>query len=435
MTLSTESPRTRSMHVDAARLLDHLDLLRSVGATPEGGVSRPAFGDADVRGRELVAGFMREAGMRVHVDPAANLIGAFPARRPELGALVLGSHLDTVPNGGSLDGAYGVIAAVEVMRTLHENRVEMDHPVMVVAFSNEEGAHGTPAMFGSRAVAGQVDASELDTRLDDGRVLSALVDAAGGDSKRIDQARWPGDAIASYMELHIEQGPSLEGERLQIGVVEGITGRLTAEVVVRGEHNHGGTTPMDARRDALVAAAQVVLAVQDMATRGGLVRVATVGECSVRPGAWNVIPGEVRLVVDLRDVSAQAIRAGLLKLRLDARRISDRTATSITVTPQQLVVPAMCDERLRGLVEDAAVDLGLGYRSMPSGAGHDAQWIARIAPMGMIFVPSRGGVSHAPHEWTDPSDLVNGANVLLNCTLAGDRAFRAGAVFAGEAEA
>lgn len=426
MALSTQSPRVRPAKVDGPRLLHHLDRLRAVGATPDGGVTRPAFSREDVRARDLVAGFMRSAGLRVRVDPAANLIGTLPGRRPGLGALVLGSHLDTVPGGGALDGAYGVVAAVEVAHTLAEARVVPDHTLHVVAFSNEEGACGTPAMFGSRAVVGRVDETELAGPAGDGRLLADLLDAAGGDSTRVEQARWSPGSVASYLELHVEQGPALERAGLRIGVVEGITGRLTAEVTVRGEANHGGTTPMDARRDAMVAAAQVVLAVQRMAGQPGLVRVATVGECSVRPGAWNVVPGEARLVVDLRDLSVEAIESALTRLRLDTARIAGRTGTSIEVSPLQFVRPAPCDGRLCRLVEEAADGLGLTSRTMPSGAGHDAQWIAEIAPMGMIFVPSRGGVSHAPHEWTDPADLVNGADVLLGSVVARD-----GAVFDG----
>ncbi|GAA1276853.1 Zn-dependent hydrolase [Sphaerisporangium rubeum] len=404
--------------VDGTRLLDTLDRLRQIGALPGGGLSRLAFGEADVRGRELVAGLMREAGMRVRVDPAANLIGGYPGRRPGLGALVLGSHLDTVPGGGAFDGAYGVLAAVEVVRTLNEHRIMLDHPVKVVAFSDEEGTAGARPMFGSRAVAGEVDPAELSTVARDGRTLGALVDAAGGHSSHIGQARWAAGSIAAYLELHVEQGPVLEAEGLRIGVVEGISGRCSVDVTVRGETNHGGTTPMELRKDALVAAARVVLAVSAMAGEQGLVRVATTGACAVRPGTWNVIPGEVRLTVDLRDVSAHALEAAVRRLRSEAAVIAAGSGTSIDVEPRQHVAPAPCDAERRRRIEEVARDLGLSHRTLPSGAGHDAQWMARLAPIGMIFVPSRGGVSHAAGEWTDAADLINGAEVLLGCVLA-----------------
>ncbi|HEX8081780.1 MAG TPA: Zn-dependent hydrolase [Jatrophihabitans sp.] len=406
------------LRIDGARLLDQLDRLRAVGATVDGGVSRLAFTAADVAGRDLVADFMRAAGLEVRVDPAGNLIGSRAGRLAGLPALVLGSHLDTVPGGGAYDGAYGVVAAVEVLRTLRDRQIQLDRRVDVVAFSNEEGASGAPAMFGSRAVAGRVTADELRQTVNDGRTVAELLDGAGGDSARIEQARWPAGTTSCYLELHIEQGPILEAQGLHIGVVEGISGRQTVEITVHGETNHGGTTPMESRKDALVAAAEVVLAVPGLAGEHGLVRVATVGDCRVQPGAWNVIPGQARLVVDLRDLSTEAMIAALAELRRQVAQVASRTGTDIEVTPLQRIPAALCDKQQFQLIEEVASSLRLRYRSMPSGAGHDAQWIAEIAPIGMVFVPSHGGASHVAREWTDPADLINGADVLLGCTLA-----------------
>ncbi|GIH27654.1 Zn-dependent hydrolase [Acrocarpospora phusangensis] len=409
--------RTRPLTVDATRLLDGFERLRAVGATEAGGVSRPAFSSADLRARELVAGFMRRAGLSVTVDEAANLIGTAPARDPRLPALVLGSHLDTVPDGGAYDGACGVIAAVEVARTLRDHDRLLDRPLRVVAFSNEEGIPGAPAMFGSRAVAGRLDPAELDLALPSGARLAELLDAAGGDSAHVERARWTPGSVDSYFELHIEQGPVLDAGGPRIGVVEGISGRLTVEVTVRGRADHGGTTPMHARRDALVAAAQVVLAVRRLAGCHGPVRVATTGDCAVAPGAWNVVPGEATLTVDLRDLSAAAVERGLRRLIGDCAEIARTTGTRIEVTPLQHVPPTPCDPAQQRVIEDVADGLGLPRVTLPSGAGHDAQWIAGLAPTGMIFIPSRGGVSHSPREWTEPGDLVNGANTLLGCAL------------------
>ncbi|MFJ6392225.1 Zn-dependent hydrolase [Streptomyces sp. NPDC091972] len=420
-----DSPlRAGPIHVDGDRLTDRLGQLRTFGGTTDGGVTRPAFTPDDLRARETTAGYLREAGLRVRVDEAANLIGTAPGRRPELGALVLGSHLDTVRGGGAYDGAYGVMAAVEVVQSLRDRRVELEHPLAVIAFANEEGTPDTSPMFGSRAVAGLVDERELNARTADGRPFSETLDAAGGDSARIGRARWPHGSIAAFLEAHIEQGPILEREGARIGVVEGISGRQTVELVVRGAAGHGGTTPMDARRDALVAAAQAVLGVRELAGPSGVVRVATVGQCRVVPGAWNVIPGEARLQIDLRDLDGAAIDEGLARLRALSDRIAADTGTTITLSPQQRVTPTRCDERLRKLAADAADSLGHAHRSLPSGAGHDAQWMSRVAPSGMVFVPSRGGVSHVPEEYTAPEDLVAGADVLLNVVLAGDREFR-----------
>ena len=403
--------------INGDRLLARIDELRSVGATAEGGVSRPAFGPLDVQARNLVAGYMRDAGLAVHVDAAANLLGSREGADPRLGAVVLGSHLDTVPDGGALDGAYGVLAAVEVAHTLKEHSVQLGNPMLVAAFSNEEGIAGSSAMFGSRAVTGAISRDELTTEVHNGRTLAALVDAAGGDSDRLDTARWAPDDIACYLELHIEQGPVLQNEHRQIGVVTAITGRLTIEILITGEANHGGTTPMNARRDALVAGARMVLTVRELAESSGIVRVATVGSCTTEPGAWNVVPGEVRLVVDVRDVDDEAIREAVNRLRAQAFRIAAETGTVIDVAPMQFVAPATCDDRLHDTIAESAAGCGLTALRMPSGAGHDAQWIADVTPMGMIFVPSRDGVSHSPREWSAPADLVNGANVLLGTTL------------------
>ncbi|WP_367123886.1 Zn-dependent hydrolase [Streptomyces phytohabitans] len=416
--MTTTTTSLRPLRVDADRLLTHLDRLRAVGATGDGGVTRCAFGREDVEGREFVAALMREAGLDVSVDAAANLVGRRPGRLSAAPPLVLGSHLDTVPGGGAYDGAYGVLAAVEVARTLQENGVVLDRPLAVVAFSNEEGTTGTPAMFGSRAMAGCTEPGELELPVaGQDRTLAEALDAAGGDSRRLGSVRREPGSVAAYLELHIEQGPVLTGSGTAIGVVEGISGRLTAEVTVHGQANHAGTTPMTDRQDALLAAAELITRVPLLTGPDGLVRVATVGDCAVSPGAWNVVPGRARLVVDLRDMSEEALVAALGRLRVMADDTAERTGTRIEVAEVQRVSPTPCDPRRQESVRRTADALGLSHVTMPSGAGHDAQWMARVAPTGMIFVPSEGGSSHVPHERTVPADIANGADVLLGCTL------------------
>lgn len=416
--------RTGDLHIDRDRLISRLESLRTFGGCSDGGVTRPAFTPDDVHARATTAGFLRQSGLEVRVDAAANLVGIVPGRIPALGTLVVGSHLDTVQGGGGFDGAYGVMAAVEVLQTLHDLGIRLDHTVAVIAFANEEGTPGTSPMFGSRAVAGLVEKEELDAPTDDGRRFTEVLDAAGGDSTRVLEAGWPACSVSAYIEAHIEQGPVLENDCARIGVVEAISGRQTAEVVVWGTPGHGGTTPMEIRHDALVAAAQVILGVRDLAGPSGVVRVATAGQCSVRPGAWNVIPGEARLQVDMRDVSSEALDNGLVRLHALADEVAASTGTEISVSVLQRVVPTLCDDRLSAMVASAADALGHQYRKLPSGAGHDAQWMSRIAPTGMIFVPSRGGLSHVPEEYTAPDDLVAGADVLLHVLLAADREFR-----------
>ena len=410
-----------SVRIDGERLLSRIDDLRMIGGTAGGGVTRLAFTPEDVKGRELVASFMVEAGLDVRVDTAGNLIGTRDGMDPARATLVMGSHIDTVPDGGALDGAYGVLGAIEVLHTLHERRIGLAHPVAVIAFANEEGALGTKGMWGSHAFIGGLEGDDLAATDDRGTTMAQLMAAVGGDLRRIGESAWRPDQLAAYLELHIEQGPVLEHLGVEIGVVEAITGRITVNVAVRGEGNHAGTTPMELRKDALVAAARMVLAVHGLAGEHGVVRVATVGCCTVEPGAWNVVPSAAQLRVDLRDVSTAAITAGLARLRAAAAEIEADTGATIELTTGHVVEPVACDGQLRELIDDAARRLGRSRHAMPSGAGHDAQLVGRIAPVGMIFVPSRDGKSHVPAEATEPGQLTAGADVLLHTVLAYDR--------------
>jgi hydantoinase/carbamoylase family amidase len=408
---------TRRLRVDGDRLLSMLDELGSIGTTGDGGVSRPAFTQGDREARQFVARLLHDAGLDARIDAAGNLIGMRPGRDPRSPALLMGSHIDTVPRGGRLDGAYGVLAAIEVARTLAENDVWLDRPIGVIVFSNEEGANGTRGMWGAHAFIGALETADLIGLDDDNRPVGELLAGVGGDAQRIAETAWRPEQIAGYLELHIEQGPVLERAGADIGVVPAITGRTTLDLVVTGAANHAGTTPMEARRDALVAAARLILAVCDIAGRDRIVRVATVGYCTVAPNAWNVIPGSVTLRADLRDVSVAAIEAGVTAVRSRAAEIANETRTGISVDVRHAVEPIACDDRMRELIADSADRLSLRRFVVPSGAGHDAQVVGRVAPVGMIFVPSIGGVSHAPDEATEPRHLVAGANVLLHTVL------------------
>ncbi|QYC41591.1 N-carbamoyl-L-amino acid hydrolase [Nonomuraea coxensis DSM 45129] len=401
--------------VDAGRLLTHLTRLAAIGATPEGGVTRLAFSPEDVAGRAYVAGLMREAGLAVRVDAAGNLIGARPGTAPGTGTLVLGSHLDTVVNGGALDGAYGVLAAVEVARTLAGH--DLAHDLAVVAFCDEEGGHGTMGMLGAHGFAGALPPGIAKTQDERGVPIRDLLAAVGGDAARLAGAAWPPGEIAAYLELHIEQGDVLERRGVPIGVVDSIAGRVNVAVTVEGAAGHAGTTPMDHRADALAAAARVVLAVRAIAAEERVVLRATTGTCAVEPGMWNVIPGRVRLGVEFRDVTAGRLDGALARLSAVAAEIAAACGVSIAVEPGARTTPVDCDPRLRDLVAEAAGARGLDWHRLPSGAGHDAQIVARVAPIGMIFVPSRGGISHAPGEHTAPHHLVWGADVLLGAVL------------------
>ncbi len=405
--------------VSRARLLARVEELGAVGRTAAGGVTRLAYSGPDVAGRDLVAGWGRGAGLAVEVDAACNLVGRRRGDGSGLGVLATGSHLDSVVDAGRLDGAYGAVAAFECATALHEAGVVLRHDLAVVGFSNEEGARGTPGMVGSLAIAGHP--LDLDRPDDEGVRLGDRLSAAGGDGDAVASAAWAPGSVAAFLELHIEQGPVLERAAATIGVVEGITARANVELLVTGHPRHAGTTPMDRRRDALAAAARLVLAVEELATSGA-VRVATAGRLDVDPGVRNVVPGAATVSVDVRDADETRLELAIVELGHRAADIARRTGCGIELRrgPQVAAVPT--DEGLRALIASAAKDRGFATLQLPSGAGHDAQVMAALGPVGMIFVPSKDGVSHAASEGTSPDDLVAGAEVLLHALLATDAA-------------
>ncbi len=402
---------------DAERLERRILELGRYGANPEGGVSRVAFGGDDIAGREFVRALMRDAGLEVHTDPAGNIIGRRPGTDPALPVIMTGSHIDSVPRGGNYDGDAGVLGAIEVAEMLRAGKIATRHPFEFVVFTDEEG--GT---VGSQAMAGRLGAGTLDVVSHSGLATREGIRAVGGNPERIAEARRAPGTVAAFVELHIEQGAILDETDVDIGVVEGIVGIRWWDVTVEGVANHAGTTPMNRRRDALLPAAEFVLAVNRLASSTPGTQVATVGRISAEPGAPNVIPGRVAMSLEVRDLAADKIESVYRAVEAEAKRIADARGTPIRFDEVDVALePAPTDERLRRLVEHAASALGLSHRRMPSGAGHDAQEIAHIAPIAMIFVPSRDGISHAPKEYTAPADLANGADVLLRTLLAIDR--------------
>ncbi|MCU1396788.1 MAG: hypothetical protein JWM34_5216 [Ilumatobacteraceae bacterium] len=406
------------VRIDATRLIARLTELRSVGASAGGGVTREAFGADDVRARELVAGWMAAAGLTTSVDAGASLIGEIPGASGQW--LVSGSHLDTVVDGGWLDGAYGVIGALEVAAALHDAGARLRHGLRIAAFANEEGARGTRGMTGSRAMLGQVDDAELDA-LDDGQVaLRDRLTAAGGAPEAIAAAAWDLASVAGLVELHIEQGPVLAASSTAVGVVDAITGRQGVDFEIHGAPNHAGTTPMQLRHDGLAAAAEIVLELEQLPTRDGLVRVATAGHVSVSPNVRNVVPGHVVVSAEFRDEDAGRLDDAMAAVERMAAAIAAKRSIAIDVRWGQRVQPTLADPAIVAAIEQVVTSSGLSWTRMPSGAGHDAQILGHHVPMAMIFVPSVGGVSHSPIEDTPHDQLAAGAQVLLDTILALD---------------
>lgn len=404
------------LRVNGKRIMDHIHALAEFGKNPQGGVSRVAYSDADKQGREYVLGLMRAAKLDVTIDAAGNLIGRRAGSAGNLAPLLIGSHIDTVPEGGNYDGVVGSMGAIEVAHTLADNNVTTRHPLEVVIFQNEEGG-----LIGSRALDGELTEHELDLVSRSGKTIREGIRFIGGDPSKLAEVRRKKGEIAAYLELHIEQGNILDTEKIKIGVVEGIVGINWWDVTIEGFANHAGTTAMNNRQDALLAGAKFIEAVNRIVTSVPGRQVGTVGRINALPGAPNVIPGKVVLSLELRDLDAAKIKMLFDKIYAEAQQIASASKTKFDFKEINVNIPAPTDPRIRSLISEAARELGLSTKLMPSGAGHDAQDMAQLGPVGMIFVPSAGGISHSPREFSHPEDIANGANVLLHTLLKLDR--------------
>ncbi|MBU1371409.1 MAG: M20 family metallo-hydrolase [Bacteroidetes bacterium] len=405
------------VNVNQQRIEKRITELAQFGKDANGKGYRVAYTKGDIEGRNYFMGLMRNAGLEVSIDNAGNIIGKRKGKNPLLKPLAFGSHLDMVPDGGNYDGCLGSIAALELMEVLKENKIITQHPLELIIFSNEEG--GTD---GSAAMAGNFSPDALKLKTQSGLTIGEGVKAIGGNPDHIKDAALNKGDLAAFVELHIEQGGLLEKEKLQIGVVEGIVGIEHWEVTVEGFANHAGTTPMNMRSDALLAAAKFIVAVNEEITKVAGRQVGTVGKIAAMPGAFNVIPGKVNLGLEIRDLNYEKIWKLFKSIEQRAKEIEATSGTHFTFEYQNNASkPALTAKIIQDKIVGAAKSLGLSYQYMQSGAGHDAQEISTIAPVGMIFVPSVGGISHSPKEFTKGIDMANGANVLLKTILALDQ--------------
>ena len=394
--------------LDGEQLLEDLETLGQIGRADAGGLERIAFSPADWEGRHWVAQQMRTLGMVVSSDAAGNTIGRYPGTEEQLPAIAIGSHTDTVPQGGIYDGALGVLGGLACVRALHAARQRLRHPLVLINFSAEEAtmAGGT---LGSYALTGLLDPAVIDGVAWDGQTVRTHLQAIGLDPTQLPAAQQPMGSYAAFLELHIEQGATLETRQLPIGIVEGIVGIRRYLVTFHGYANHAGTTTMARRHDALVAAAPFITLVRDVAVAYGIV--GTIGKLTVLPGAPNVIPGKVEVHLEIRGLADTVLDQAEARLRAAAHAAS---AAFVLLSNK---APVQADSRLLAAISAACEALALPALPMPSGAGHDAMNMAALCPMAMIFVPSRQGVSHAPDEYTEPAACVNGARVLLATLL------------------
>jgi N-carbamoyl-L-amino-acid hydrolase len=401
------------MRIDRARLEQSIHELGKIGETPRGGLTRVALTEEDRRGRDLMVRWMREAGLSVTVDQMGNIFGERPGAE-RLPPVMIGSHIDSVPTGGKYDGQLGVLCGLETIRALNDQRVQTRHPVTLVIFTNEEGARFQPAMIASGVLAGKIALEDAYNARDrDGVRLVDALERIGylGPEPCVPRR------FRAYLELHIEQGPSLEEEGLSVGVVDGIVAISWSRLAIHGVQDHAGPTPMRIRHDALVAAAEVVTGVRGVARDLGGDLVTTVGSVTVQPNIVNAIPGAVTLSIDMRDPRGETLERARTLVDRVVKEACEREGVRSTLEHYWRVPYTPFAPDVVAAIERAATASGARYRHIVSGAGHDAQYMAAIGPAGMIFVPSRDGRSHCEEEFTSMDDIEHGATTLFLAAL------------------
>ena len=418
LTLVTFAGYAQHIKINTERLSENWRILQSFGfneATQ--GNDRIAFSDYNLEAVNMIGEKLAALGMHVKIDAAGNLIATRDGKNNQLPPIAFGSHVDCVPNGGHYDGQIGVLGAIEIIETLVENNFQTNHPLELIVFSNEESG-----VFGSRALAGALTEASLEVMTPSGFTNAQGAVRLGGDAKKIlSIARKPG-SLHAFLELHIEQGGILEEKNLDIGIVQGIVGLRWWDVTVEGTSNHGGTTPMNKRQDALLAAAKFVQLVNSVVTSIPGAQVGTVGRIKAFPGAPNVIPGKVILSLELRDLSEDKIDQLFAEIKAKTAEIAAASQVKFSFSPISATgKAALTDERIQKMIQKEAENLNFTYQYMPSGAGHDAQEMSHIAPTGMIFIPSKAGISHAPEEYSTFKDIGQGTQLLLNTILSLDQ--------------
>jgi hydantoinase/carbamoylase family amidase len=408
--------------INKQRLLRDLNAVSRIGIGNNGSVTRLVFSIKELRSRQFLIHLMRQAGLQINVDPIGNIFGRLNGADPKAPAVLAGSHLDTVIHGGKFDGTMGVIGALESVRTLSEQNVRLPSPVELVCFVGEESSRFGYSTLGSSLVAGEVHAKDLSNAVDaQGTRLEDILSSLGIHKRNLASMRRDPASVKAYLELHIEQGPILEAKRKRIGVVTSIAAPTRFKVVFNGQADHSGTTPMEMRKDALVAASEAIVAVEKICRRYARIEkgrvVGTVGAIKIDPGVINAIPGTAELSVDVRSITAPAKNRAVRLIQKEIRGIADRRGLAADILPIRDEAPVPLNRRLISLLKECCESRGIDYEVMPSGAGHDAMQMAKITPSAMLFIPSRRGISHSPLEWSDPEDICLGTQLLLDSII------------------
>ena len=402
-----------AIRINATRLEESIRTMGHVGLDKGSGKrSRLALTDEDKAGRDLLCKWMREAGLEVKIDAIGNIFGVRAGSDTDALPIMMGSHIDSVRNAGMFDGVYGVLGALEVIRTLNDNNITTKRPLVVTAFTNEEGARFQLDMMGSIYYAGVMPLDKLYAVTDDKGLT------AEAELKRIGYCGCESVPVGNYFELHIEQGPKLDAEGLDIGIVEGIQGLTWWQVEYCGEANHAGSTPMELRKDTLMAAAETAVAAEALINKLGHASVVTVGRIRTEPDVINIVPGKCIFTVDFRQPDSDILERGRCALEILFEQTAEKRGLTCTYKRLASVAPVKFDHTMVSLVESKAQELALSTKRMYSGASHDAQFICPMCPSAMIFVPSAKGLSHCPEEWTDFLDIANGCDVLFQSVAA-----------------
>jgi hydantoinase/carbamoylase family amidase len=416
------SPLSYNIPINKRRLLRDLNAVSRIGIGDHGSVTRLVFSIKELRSRQFLIHQMRQVGLRIHIDRIGNIFGRLDGPNPKAPALLVGSHLDTVLHGGKFDGTMGVIAALEAVRTIKEQHLALQAPVEVVCFVGEESSRFGYSTLGSSLVAGEVYAKDLVHATDaQGTKLENILASLGINRNNLRSMRRDPSTIKAYLELHIEQGPILEAKKKPIGIVTSIAAPTRFRVVLTGQADHSGTTPMEMRKDALVAASECIVALEKICHRYSRMErgrvVGTVGAMKIEPGVINAIPGKTDLSVDIRSITRQSKRRVVRLVQARIREIARRRQIRLEVLPLRDENPVPLDKGVIRLLRECCIARNIAHEIMPSGAGHDAMQMAKITPAGMLFIPSRRGISHSPLEWSKPEDVCLGAQLLLDSVI------------------
>lgn len=408
---------TDHLRANEARISQRITELAGFGINEKGENYRVAYSKGDLEGRAYFIDLMKKAGLDIFIDYAGNIIGKRTGKDSSLKPIAFGSHIDMVPNGGNYDGTYGSITALEIIEVLNENNIVTNHPLEVLIFQNEEGG-----LVGSRALTGNLSKQALSQISASGLSIEQGIRAIGGDPDRLSEVIRKPNSLAAFIEIHIEQSKVLESQEIDVAIVDGIVGIEDWDITVMGMANHAGSTPMNDRQDALIAASKLVLAVNEVVNSFEGAQVGSVGKMKVEPGAPNVIPGKVEMSLQMRDLSTEKIMKMFAKIELEAAKIEKETNTKIEFDHLNLSTsPTIASKEIQDKMIEAAEVLGISYIKMQSGAGHDVQEMATLGPIGLVFIPSKDGISHNPQEYSSPAQMVKGTNVMLHTVLMLDK--------------